>query len=143
MAEKYGLPKKPDQIIQPYEYGDPHKKSTCLWLKGLPYLKPTNIVEPELLEYTCKNGKKVTFSRSYVHGFKSIERAKSRSKTFPGIAKAMAEQWAGKAVPKESETDRSVSESNLLSDPEKEIMRELLRDIGRKLEELSERIREV
>lgn len=93
LAEKYGLPKKPAQIIQPYEFGDPHKKSTCLWLKGLPTLKPTNIVEPDLIHYECKNGKKVTFSRHMVQGFKSDERAKSRSKTFPGIAKAMAEQW--------------------------------------------------
>lgn len=98
LAEKYGLPKKPDQIIQPYEYGDPHKKSTCLWLKGLPTLKPTNIVEPDLIQYECKSGKTVTFSRHMVQGFKSDERAKSRSKTFPGIAKAMAEQWAGEAT---------------------------------------------
>lgn len=97
LAEKYGLPRKQNQIIQPYEFGDPHKKSTCLWLKGLPTLKPTNIVEPDLIKYECKSGKTVTFSRHMVQGFKSDERAKSRSKTFPGIAKAMAEQWAGEA----------------------------------------------
>lgn len=92
LAEKYGLPIKPSQIVQPYEYGDPHKKTTCLWLKGLPDLKPTNIVEPKLVKYTCKNGKVVTFSE-YMVKFEGEERAKHRSKTFPGIAKAMADQW--------------------------------------------------
>ena len=93
LAEKYNLPLKQSQIIQPYEYGHNAKKSTCLWLKGLPLLKPTEIVEPDLVQYTCKSGKKVTFSRHMVQGFENGERAKSRSKTFPGIAKAMAEQW--------------------------------------------------
>lgn len=92
LAEKYGLPRKPSQIIQPYEYGDPHKKTTCLWLKGLPNLTPTNIVEPKLVKYTCKNGKEVTFSEYMVRGFEG-DRATHRSKTFPGIAKAMADQW--------------------------------------------------
>lgn len=93
LAEKYGLPKKPDQIIQPYEYGHAAKKTTCLWLKGLPNLVPTNVVEPDLVQYTCKSGKVVTFGANMVHGFKSSERAKARSKTFEGVAKAMAEQW--------------------------------------------------
>lgn len=93
LAEKYGLPKKPTQIIQPYEYGDPHKKSTCLWIKGVQPLKPTKIVEPELISYLCKSGKKVTFSKHMVQGFTNDERAKVRSKTFPGIAQAMADQW--------------------------------------------------
>jgi hypothetical protein len=97
LAEKYGLPRKPSQIVQPYEFGDPHKKTTCLWLKGLTPLAPTNIVEPELISYTCADGKKVTFSKYMVHGFSNSDRAKHRSKTFPGIAKAMAEQWAGPA----------------------------------------------
>lgn len=93
LTEKYGLPIKQSQIIQPYEYGHNAKKSTCLWLKGLPLLTPTEIVEPDLVSYTCKSGKKVTFSRHMVQGFKNGERAKSRSKTFLGVAKAMAEQW--------------------------------------------------
>lgn len=93
LAEKYDLPKKPTQIIQPYEYGHAAKKSTCLWLKGLQILKPTNIVEPDIISYECKNGKTVRFSRHMVQGFENGERAKSRSKTFPGIAKAMAETW--------------------------------------------------
>ena len=93
LAEKYGLPIKQSQIIQPYEYGHAAKKSTCLWLKGLPLLKATKIVEPDLVSYTCKSGKKVTFSRHMVQGFENGERAKSRSKTFEGVAAAMAEQW--------------------------------------------------
>ena len=93
LAEEYDLPRKQSQIIQPYEFGHNAKKSTCLWLKGLPLLKPTNIVEPDLVSYTCKSGKKVTFSRHMVQGFENGERAKSRSKTFEGVAKAMADQW--------------------------------------------------
>ena len=86
------LYRKPDQIIQPYEFGDPHKKTTCLWLKGLPLLQSTKIVEPTLVQYQCKDGKTVTFDEYMVKGFDG-DRAKHRSKTFPGIAKAMAEQW--------------------------------------------------
>ena len=85
--------KKPTQIIQPFEFGDPHRKATCLWLKGLPPLKPTNIVEPTLRSYICKNGKKVTFDTLYCETTPGVPRAKTRSKTFPGIARAMAEQW--------------------------------------------------
>lgn len=85
--------RKPDQIIQPYEYGHPAKKATCLWLKGLPKLKPTNIVEPELVEYTCKDGKKVRFSADYGVGYNREIESKRRAKTYEGIAKAMAEQW--------------------------------------------------
>jgi hypothetical protein len=84
--------KKPTQIVQPYEYGDPHRKATCLWLKGLPALKPTNIVKPDIRTYTCKDGKTVTFDSDYIYGH-GIERQKNRAKTYPGIAEAMAEQW--------------------------------------------------
>ena len=84
--------KKPSQIIQPFEYGDPYKKTTCLWLKGLPNLVPTDIVEVcDIREYKCKSGKIATFSDWVNKGGK--DRAKLRSKTFPGIAAAMAEQW--------------------------------------------------
>ena len=83
---------KPTQIIQPFEYGDPHRKTTCLWLKGLEPLKPTNIVEPEIIKYTRHNGKTTTFDSDYIAG-PSADRAKKRSKTYHGIAKAMAEQW--------------------------------------------------
>ena len=87
--------RKPNQIIHPYMFGDPERKGTCLWLKGLPELKPTNIVEPNIITY--KNGKG-TDSPWHMNtmGLPKEERAKLRSKTFPGIAKAMAEQWAGR-----------------------------------------------
>jgi len=89
--------KKPTQIIQPYQFGDEFQKTTCLWLKGLPKLQHTKIVSKgEMITY--KSGKKM--SKWYADAFKSDakERAKLRSKTFPGIAKAMAEQWGGKDV---------------------------------------------
>lgn len=84
--------RKPNQIIHPYMFGDPERKGTCLWLKGLPKLKPTNIVEPNIIEY--KNGKG-TDSPWHMNtmGLPKEERSKMRSKTFPGIADAMAEQW--------------------------------------------------
>jgi len=84
--------RKPDQIIQPYEYGHKSRKKTCLWLKGLPKLKPTEIVEPNIITY--KDGK--TFSADYMECKRSKpgESSKSRSKTYQGIAKAMAEQWS-------------------------------------------------
>ena len=84
--------RKPDQIIQPYYFGDPARKATCLWLKGLPLLTKTNVVEPMIIKY--KNGKG-TDNPWHMDTMKlsKEERAKERSKTFPGIAKAMAEQW--------------------------------------------------
>lgn len=86
--------RKPDQIIHPYMFGDPARKATCLWLKGLEPLKPTNVVEPVIVEY--KNGKG-TDNPWHIETMKlpPAERSKARSKTFPGIARAMAEQWAG------------------------------------------------
>ena len=83
--------RKPDQIIQPYEYGHHARKTTCLWLKGLNPLTPTEIVEPEIVTYQNQNGKKVSFSSDYGSGNKG--HGKRRSKTYSGIAKAMAEQW--------------------------------------------------
>lgn len=86
--------KKPTQIIQPYQFGDPYEKTTCLWLKNLPCLVPTNIVTPP--ERTMfKSGK--SMPSWYYESFKlsKEERSRIRSKTFPGIAKAMAQQWAG------------------------------------------------
>ena len=88
--------RKPDQIIHPYMFGDPARKATCLWLKGLNPLVPTNIVEPVIIKY--KNGKGTDNPwHMDTMSLPPAERAKARSKTFPGIAKAMAEQWAGKA----------------------------------------------
>ena len=83
--------RKPDQIIQPYQFGHPERKATCLWLKGLPQLVPTNIVEPEIIKH--KTGK--TDSRWHFETLKLPRKQRSieRSKTFDGIAEAMAEQW--------------------------------------------------
>lgn len=106
LAERYGLPRKPSQIIQPYEYGHPNKKTTCLWLKGLPLLVPTEIVSPEP-DFVYPNGK--TYPNWMMETLKNCktpeERSTARSKTFPGIAKAMAEQWAGPAVETEEDED--------------------------------------
>lgn len=86
--------RKPDQTIHPFMFGDPERKATCLWLKGLPPLKETEIVEPRVIKY--KNGKG-TDSPWHMETMKlaPAERSKARSKTFPGIARAFAEQWAG------------------------------------------------
>ena len=83
--------RKPDQIIHPYMFGDPARKATCLWLKGLRPLTPTNIVEPELVTY--KNGKTDDPWHYYTISLPAKERAKVRSKTFSGVAKAIADQW--------------------------------------------------
>jgi len=88
--------RKPDQIIQPYWFGDEAQKKTCLWLKGLPKLEPTKMVgKGEFI--THKSGKKRP--KWFADAFKLSpnERRKVRSKTFDGIAQAMAEQWAGNA----------------------------------------------
>ena len=69
-SKVYGLPPY-SQTVQPWMFGHPVQKKTCFWLKGLPNLEPTDIVE---------------------------ERQKNRAKTFPGVAKAMAEQWAGEVL---------------------------------------------
>lgn len=95
MSTKY---RKPDQIIQPWMFGDKYTKSTCLWLKGLPKLKSTNIVEHgEYFEWVDKKGKKKRQPKWFFEALKKAktpeERSILRSKTFPGIAKAMAEQW--------------------------------------------------
>lgn len=84
--------RKPDQVIQPYEYGHPARKATCLWLKNVKKLNPTEIVEPEIYSYLAANGRIKTDSR-WRCKCKKEERAAFRSKTFPGIAQAMADQW--------------------------------------------------
>lgn len=89
----YGLPAY-TQIIQPYEYGHHWSKKTCLWLRGLDPLKPTEIVEDH--KPFCSSG---SYSSTHDPKYKGASRkggsAKSRSKTFSGVARAMAEQWAG------------------------------------------------
>lgn len=84
--------RKPDQIIQPYWFGDPVQKSTCLWLKGLPLLDPTNMVDKEP-DVMLPNGKLVSKWNYDTFRISAKIRGKVRSKTFPGIAKAMAMQW--------------------------------------------------
>ena len=91
--------REPDQIIQPYMFGDEAQKSTCLWLKNLPQLEPTNIVSKgEMYEWTdSKTGKKKRQPMWYYLALSQAktpqERRTLRSKTFPGIAQAMAQQW--------------------------------------------------
>ena len=86
--------RKPDQIINPYMFGDPARKATCLWLKDLPKLIPTDMVVPEIIHYRNGTGTDNPWHMETIK-LPPNERAKARSKTFPGIAKAMAEQWGG------------------------------------------------
>lgn len=80
------------QTIQPYEYGHPYSKKTCLWLKGLPKLTPTNVVEP-ICSWVSGGSKNADGSKRTNSGMKFRD-SKTKSKTFEGIAKAMAEQWS-------------------------------------------------
>lgn len=100
LAEKYGLPRKPTQIIHPWMFGDNFSKSTCLWIKGVSALVPKVTEQPELEWFEwidSKTGKKkrqpLWFYDALRNSKTSEERAKIRSKTFPDIAQAMAEQW--------------------------------------------------
>ena len=81
------------QIVQPYEHGHEYSKKTCLWLKGLPKLTPTNVVEP--ICSWVSGGSKDNHGNKRKNCGTKFRDSKTRSKTFPGIAKAMAEQWAG------------------------------------------------
>ena len=84
--------RKPNQIVNPYQFGDPFEKKTCLWLKGLPNLKPTDIVDvPPRTKF--KSGKTMATWYSDALNLPKAERARVRSKTFLGIAKAMTTQW--------------------------------------------------
>jgi hypothetical protein len=89
--------RKPDQIVQPFWFGDAYKKSTCLWLKNLQLLEPTNIVEPVFVEYNSKKSKSGKSKYSYMGQNPTTgnneEAKRLRSKTPDGLAKAMAEQW--------------------------------------------------
>lgn len=84
--------RKPDQIIQPWQFGDPFTKTTCLWLKGVQPLVPTNIVDKGERTF-FKSGKNHPKWYADALALSPSERAKARSKTFPGIAQAMADQW--------------------------------------------------
>ena len=87
MSTKY---KKPDQIIQPYEYGHMETKATCLWLKGLPKLQPTNEVYGDMMKLSKKERNKIHYMSP------GGNRSKLRSMTYQGVAKAMASQWGNK-----------------------------------------------
>lgn len=81
------------QIIEPYMFGDPWKKRTCLWLRGLPDLEGTDLVEPLGLWVGSTSGRFGTGRIKSTYVLPSHRDQKTRSKTFPGIAKAMADQW--------------------------------------------------
>ena len=92
-----GVYRKPDQIIQPYEYGHNARKATCLWLRNLPLLVSTDVVDPGVIDRT---GHSLGAASMYaldengkILSWNDPRTAKIRSKTFPGIAKAMADQW--------------------------------------------------
>ena len=86
--------KKPSQTIQPYMFGDDASKRTCLWLKGLPNLKPTEEIEPRIVNGKPRWANQTDGGQNKLPPTKN--RAKLRSKTYPGIAKAIAEQWGKK-----------------------------------------------
>jgi hypothetical protein len=100
LAEKYGLPKEPTQIIHPWMFGDNYSKSTCLWEKGVKPLIPLVTEEPEMEWKEWVDKKTGKLKRQPKWFFDALRNAKTaeersviRSKTFPGIAEAMAEQW--------------------------------------------------
>ena len=90
-SKVFDMPKH-TQEIQPWQFGHPYTKKTRLWLRGLPPLRPTNIVEPVEPFVPSRTGRK---DRSKYGAAKRGQDAAERSKTFPGIAEAMAEQWGG------------------------------------------------
>lgn len=96
MSTKY---RKPDQIIQPYQYGHHARKSTCLWLKNLPLLIPTDVVSPgEIDKHGFSRGASLDYAtdeNGKILRWNDPRTAKLRSKTFHGVAVAMAEQWGG------------------------------------------------
>ena len=84
--------RKPDQIVNPWEYGHSVTKATCLWLKGLPLLQPTNVVNKGAV-WVAKSGKRMSQWYYDSSCLPPKEREKMRNKTFQGIADAMADQW--------------------------------------------------
>ena len=90
--------RKPDQIVHPWQFGDEAEKTTCLWLKNLPHLKPTKIVDKgDFFEWTDKNGVKKRQAQWFFDALSEAktpeERRTLRSKTFKGMAKAIVDQW--------------------------------------------------
>lgn len=116
--------RKPDQIIQPYQFGHPYTKKTCLWLKGLPTITPTNVLERpeggwENQQYT--NGRYSGYGKFWggqredgtYRRYGDPEVKRIRSKTFPGIARAMAEQWAGQNAPTGAERHNPIQDVSM------------------------------
>lgn len=98
--------RKPNQIIQPYQFGHPEPKKTCLWLKNLPKLIPTKVVEPEY--HITKSGKRLPKWYAYADQSKGQEhRAEIRSVTFSGIAEAIAKQWSEYIIKQKQENGRA------------------------------------
>jgi hypothetical protein len=87
--------RKPDQIIQPHQFGHDASKSTCLWLKGLPLLRPTSNVEPRIVNGRKRWGNQTDSGQNRLAP--SADRWKVRSATYAGIANAMADQWGSLA----------------------------------------------
>lgn len=83
--------RKPDQIVQPYEYGHDASKATCLWLKNLPKLKPTNYVEPRIINGKKRWGNQCDSGQNKLAP--SPDRWKKRAEFYAGVALAMANQW--------------------------------------------------
>lgn len=92
IMHKYAIERigrKHDCLVQPYQFGHPEQKATCFWLKGLPPLRETNNVKHAMDKLPKRERQRLHYLPP------TKDRAKLRSKTYPGIAKAMAEQWAG------------------------------------------------
>jgi hypothetical protein len=92
--------RKPDQIVNPYQFGDDASKKTCLWLKGLPKLKHTKYIEPRIVDGKKRwsnqkdDGQNILYDdNGTVIGWNDPRTPKLRSKTYPGLARAIAEQW--------------------------------------------------
>ena len=85
--------RKPNQIVQPYWFGDNAEKATCLWLKGVPNLRPTDMLARPAPHHYRADGKAIRFVESVPGTGGHSERARKRSQTFPGVAAAMANQW--------------------------------------------------
>lgn len=101
LAERYHLPRKPSQSVSPHMFGDPVRKKTNLWIKGLPNLVPTNIVDFDVHD---SKGKSKGYSgeawfvrdeNGKILSWNDPRTAKARSKTYPGLGREMANQWAG------------------------------------------------
>lgn len=100
--------RKPDQIVQPYMFGNSARKTTCLWLKGLPLLEPTKLVD-EGESIVFRSGKKMPkwYCDALTNAKTDAERRKLRSKTFDGIAQAMAQQWGEFVLQQEKINEKS------------------------------------